>query len=33
MTIRQTDELTARLRDAIQELLNQPEPVAGRESV
>ena len=33
MTIRQTDELTARLRDAIQELLNQPEPDAGRESV
>ena len=33
MTIRQTDELTARLRNAIQELLNQPVPTAVRESV
>jgi 1-acyl-sn-glycerol-3-phosphate acyltransferase len=33
MTIRQTDELTARLRDAIQKLLNQSESAAGRESV
>jgi len=30
MTIRQTDELTARLRDAIQELLNQPVHVSDR---
>jgi 1-acyl-sn-glycerol-3-phosphate acyltransferase len=33
MTVRQTDELTARLRDAIQELLNLPVPVATREDV
>jgi 1-acyl-sn-glycerol-3-phosphate acyltransferase len=33
MTVRQTDELTARLRDAIQELLNQPVIVAAREGV
>jgi 1-acyl-sn-glycerol-3-phosphate acyltransferase len=33
MTLRQTDELTTRLRNAIQELLNQSEPTAMRESV
>jgi len=33
MTIRQTDELTARLRDAIQELLNQPVPQLDRDCV
>ena len=33
MTIRQTDELTARLRDAIQELLNQPLPQLDRDCV
>lgn len=31
MTVRQTEELTARLRCAIQELLNQPEQVAARD--
>jgi 1-acyl-sn-glycerol-3-phosphate acyltransferase len=33
MTLRQTDELTARLRDAIQGLLNQSAPIAGRQNV
>lgn len=33
MTIRQTDELTARLRDAIQKLLNQPVPQLDRDCV